>query len=290
VTDGVLCQVPRGEDVCGRQIRDAALLCAGCAGLLERVLSEVPSLVEDLETTRARLSRTGGRSIGGGHSSERPLPWSEHAAEASGLLRSTLVSWVRVVVDERGVTAPRNTLEAVAVFLLRHVEWLRHHPDAAEVVDEIRFAVREARQAVDRAPDRWYAGRCGHVDLEAQVEAIVMSGVPPIPCPEELYVREGADTVQCRTCSTEHNVERRRASLSRRIEDQLASARDLTTAVSNLVRPISMNTIRSWVLRKRLVEHGQTPEGVALYRVGDVLDLLAGDALRQSQRSSREAS
>jgi hypothetical protein len=287
VTAGVLCQVPRGDELCGRQIRDVSHLCSGCARLLERTLAEVPSLVEDLETTRARQSRTGGRSIGGGHSSERPLPWSEHAAEAAVLLRSTLVAWAQVVVEERGVGAPRDTLGGVSGFLLRHVEWLRHHPDAAELVDEVRFAVRQARQAVDRAPDRWYAGRCGHVDLEAQVEAIVMSGPPPVPCAEELYVREGADTVQCRTCSTEHDVERRRAVLTRRVKDQLASARELTTAVSNLARPISLNTIRSWVKRKRLVERGQTTDGVALYRVGDVLDLLAADASRSADTGRR---
>jgi hypothetical protein len=287
VTACVLCQVPRGDELCGRQIRDAAHLCSNCTGLLERMLAEVPSLAEDLEMTRARQSRTGGRSIGGGHSSERPLPWSEHAAEAAGLLRSTLVSWAQVVVEERGVAVPRDTLRGVSSFLLRHLEWLRHHPDAAELVDEVRFAVRQARQAVDRAPDRWYAGRCGHVDLEAQVEAIVMSGPAPVPCAEELYVREGADTVQCRTCSTEHDVERRRAALSRRVEDQLASARELTTAVSNLARPISMNTIRSWVKRKRLVERGQTSDGVALYRVGDVLDLLAADASRSADTGRR---
>jgi hypothetical protein len=283
------CRTPRGEGTCDRPIHDNAHLCGGCSSHLERLLAETTSLAEELETTRTRQSCTGGRSIGGGHTSDRPLPWSERAAEAAGLLRSCLVSWTRLVVEERGVHTPADTLPAISAFLLRHLDWIRHHPDATEALDEIRYATRQARTAIDRAPDRWYAGRCGHVDLEAQVEAIVTSTPAPAPCGEELYVRQGSETVRCRTCTTEHDVEQRRASLTRRIEGQLATARELTSAVSNLARPISMNTIRSWVLRDRLTQRGQTPDGTALYRVGDVLDLLAADAARQAQKDARKA-
>jgi hypothetical protein len=276
------CAVPRHDDICNKPIRDSRHVCVSCASQLERVLAETPSLAEDLETTRLRQSRTGGHNIGGGHSTDRPLPWSEAASFAVATLRSTLVAWAQIVVDERGVSWPHDTLPDISAFLLRHLDWLTHHPDAAEAVDELSFATRQARAVIDRAPDHWYAGRCEHVDLEAQVEAIVTSTPGPPPCPEELYVKAGAQTVTCRTCSTEHDVTQRRQKLVRRVEDQLATASELTSAVSNLVRPISLNTIKSWVRRKRLTEHSKGPDGVALYRVGDVLDLLAADALRHA--------
>jgi hypothetical protein len=283
VTATALCPVPKRDDeVCGNTIRSNAYVCTPCNALLEKTLAEIPSLGEDLETTRLRQSRTGGRSIGGGHSSDVPLPWLETASVAEDTLRSTLVAWARVVVEERGVGWPRNTLAGISGFLLKHVDWLVHHPDAHEAVDELSFAARQARSVVDRAPDRWYAGRCEHVDLDAQVEAIVTSGPEPPKCPEELYVREGSSTVSCRTCGTEHDVAQRRAKLARVVKDRLATASELTSAVSNLARPISLNTIKSWVRRRRLVEKAQSPDGVALYRVGDVLDLLAGDISRKT--------
>lgn len=283
------CPVPRRDDqVCNKPIPNNAYVCPACTAQLEKTLAEIPSLADDLEDTRLRQSRTGGRSIGGGHSTDQPLPWLETASVAVDTLRSTLVAWARIVVEERGVRWPRNTLADIAGFLLTHLDWLVHHPDAHEAVDELTFAARQARSVVDRAPDRWYAGRCGHVDLDAQVEAIVTSSPQPEPCGEELYVREGAKTVACRTCSTEHDVDVRRKELARKVEDRLATASELTSAVSNLARPISLNTIKSWVQRKRLTEHSKSPDGVALYRVGDVLDLLAGDVQRKKITSDTQ--
>lgn len=280
------CAVPRQDDeLCDKTIRDSRQVCAGCATKVEQALAETPSLAEELETTRLRQSRTGDRSIGGGHSTDQPLPWSEAASVAVDTLQSTLVAWTQTVVDERGVTPPSVVMPSA--FLLRHLDWLLHHPTAAQAVDELTFAARQARSVIDRAPDHWYAGRCGHVDLEAQVEAIVTSTPAPPACPEELYVREGSKTVVCRTCSAEHDVALRRKTLVRKVEDQLATASELTSAVSNLVRPISLNTIKSWVQRKRLTEHSKSPDGVALYRVGDVLDLLAADAVRRAMPDQR---
>lgn len=296
---------------CTKPVGDQARLCRRCTEHLEQQLGDVPALAIEVQTTRARLSRTGGAPIGGGHGSDRPLPWDDRPVRAAAAARGVLARWVMLVVEQRGVRMPVGTLTGMSGFLLGQVDWLRHREEAADAKGELEQAVRRLRASVDRAPDRWFAGVCSAlrpVDLAdcdcachvggafrpacdvpggcgtVHEDATVPAGVP---CEEDLYVVQGASTVRCRTCGTEHDVEYRRKVLREHVEDQLATVAELTTAVSNLARPVSKDTIKSWVRRDRLVERGRRPsphddDGVALYRVGDVLELLAEDARRRA--------
>ncbi|WP_219517451.1 hypothetical protein [Nonomuraea ceibae] len=74
-----------------------ARICGACTAELARELDAVPSLDADLDLAISRQSRTTGGSVGG-RSSEKPLPWNEHASEAAERLQVILLGWDRVLV------------------------------------------------------------------------------------------------------------------------------------------------------------------------------------------------
>lgn len=161
-------------------------------------------------------------------------------------------------------SVPTSTL---ARWLGTHVEWIRHHEAGAELVDELRSAIREARRVLDRPPDRWYAGRCG--------DALADNAGP---CGEDLYAKAGSRLVTCRGCGAEYDVEARREWLLSAVEDVLATAAEIARALTSLATPVTSSTIRGYVHRRRLESRGRDPRtGNPTYRIGDVLDLLVDD-------------
>lgn len=263
------CQV----DGCGRPTHDWTF-CSSCSADLERDLAEVAAYRAELETSLARQTALGRRE--GGRSAETPLSFNYDAAEALYVLRTALVGWVRVAVEEDGARWPADTLDGMAALLLSRLGWLRTHPAGAEAVDEITTAVTLARRTVDRPGDHLFAGVCGSVPLDG----------PDETCPEVLYARPGAYEVTCRRCSTVHDVEPRRAELLKLAEDQLANAHDLAAGVSNLGAEVTADRIRQWAHRGRLVQRGVERVGDKrtrpLYLVRDVLDLLHGERVRRA--------
>lgn len=250
---------------CTRPVPDNAYVCTPCALRLEQALGDVPAIADELETTitrQARITAGDGRRPTG----DRPLPYHQTAAIVRDALHNTLATWIRVIADHPDVHdgLPADTLAAMARWLLRHVEWLRHHEAGPEAVDEITAAIAEAWRVIDQPPDRWYAGPCGNAD-----EAT--GG----PCPQDLYARPGAARVRCRACGTVYDVRERREWLLATAEDVLAHAVLISQALSRLDQPVTPERIRQWAHRGRLVAHGVDAQGRPLYRVGDVLDLLA---------------
>ncbi len=262
---------------CGRPVQDA-IICQGCSDRLERALGDIPALVHDLEITRSRQSRTGGQGIGiVVRGAERPLPWDQRAAEATDVLRSTLVGWVRVALNEahpRPATAPLGLLPHMARFLLALMPWLRQHPTADQAVDELTHAVSNAQHVIDRAPDRVYAGPCRE-EWDAESEG----GRGAFCCTASLYARPGHGVVLCPNCPAEHDVGARRDWLLAMAEDQLATATHLSAALSRLGYVLAPGTIRAWASKGRLVAHGTNERGHPLYRVGDVRELTVQQAL-----------
>lgn len=123
---------------------------------LVAILDEVPALVEDLTiaiTRQDRLSGGGPKTRNG--SDEQPLPLSVEAMEASDLLTDTLASWVRHTTEQRAMhyTQPCTALHYAAWLKRWHVA-LAMSPGSDEALDEIRYAVRQARRATDRPRER----------------------------------------------------------------------------------------------------------------------------------------
>lgn len=275
--------------LCGNPVADSAYLCIRCSKKLWKALTEVPDVLNDLETTRTRQSRIGSSNVGvTSRSASKPLPWDQKAREAYFVLRSVLVFRARIVLRAAGPRlhgpacqdcvhlscaarrngdGPADNLHAVARWLRdSHLEWFRHHQDAPDFLDELSDALRNARRVIDRAPDTWYAGTCGHSEPAVEGGSVV--------CSQELYGKDGEHEVRCPTCTTVYVAAERRAWLLTKAEDQLATTSVLSGAVSRLGHPVTPLMIDGYVRRGRLMPHGVNQHGHRLFRVGDLLDLL----------------
>lgn len=104
---------PRPETLCvlahrteperPRRAVDGLLLCPGCLRGLRESIDSLPALWSELE---ASLVRSPGRGAPVSGSREAPLPGRLAPAEQRRDMVAVLVSWCRVVAEERGVAMP----------------------------------------------------------------------------------------------------------------------------------------------------------------------------------------
>jgi len=155
-------------------------ICRPCAVDLEKTLAEIPALVGHLELTLSR--QTGNNPEPGARTTTTPLPYDPRASEATWILRSTLVGWIR---DLDNTHQPGDDIPAMARWLFARRSVIVVHIAAGELVDEITTAATNAWRAVDRPTERMFLGRCG--------------------CDAELWTRPDTTTVVCRNCGTRHD-------------------------------------------------------------------------------------
>lgn len=282
------CPVP----ACTRTMPGHHTVCRACSTELLRDLRDVPSLARHLElaaTRQTRLPTTGGtlqrpdpeeRGAEIGLTIRRaPLPWDERARLAEHALQSTLAERVRALqhgvhpypgptcrtCTHRSCTylslgRPPATLAAMAAWLIRHRAQLLGRADTAEAVTELRAAVARVHRLIEPA-DQMYAGPCDQ-------------------CGADLYARPGAPTAACRVCVDDHGrrlrylVAQRRGWMLAEVEELLLPAPDVARALTSLVRPIAPALLYTWVARRRLTPRTTDGRGRALFRVGDVLELM----------------
>ncbi|WP_091456904.1 hypothetical protein [Actinokineospora iranica] len=239
-------------------------------------LRQVAELVDDLDDTVARRTRTGQRV--GSRPAVTGLPFNDGAAEVRDDLRNVLSTWVRDLWETHaprrqvptGETAPDgspvvfaeldaldldDTLPEMAAWLRRHPTWIEHHPAAGELVDEITDAVERARRAVDLPPVRLFCGPCPD-------------------CGADLYARPDRVLVGCRECESRHDVEVLRAALLGAARGALATAAEVARALPGLLgRDLSANTVRTWARAGKLTRREPDKRGRPRYLVGEVIDV-----------------
>lgn len=269
-------------DGCDRKLPtdSPSTVCTRCLNRLERNLGDITSLAHELEVTitRQNVTSTGGGRVTG----ERPLAYNAEASDRADNLHRTLAAWVAVA---RAAThSPEQALGGMTTPRLGHallcaLPGLIKRDDITDLIDEVTYAIRKARQIIDKAPDRWYVGTCDHVEhLEACDDDLCESTDHEVECGAELYAIAGHDTVVCRTCSTEHNVPERRLAMLLEADDELMTLTQLTTAVGLTgAETITRKSLEGWVRRGRLIRAGNNG-ATATYRVGDVLDIIRSDA------------
>lgn len=261
---------------CTRTMPGHLYACRACSTRLIRDLADVPSLASNLDTALARQSRIGER--GGPRGTETALPWDQRAAEASAVLRSALVGWVRVLLVDAdrppgpvcrachhpscawidATTSPADTMPELAHWLLRQRARLLAHPAVPEAVDEITDAVRQARRAIDLPPGRIYAGPCNQ-------------------CGADLLAKPGHSQVICHACHLEYDVDSRQEWMRAQVDGLLGSSSWVAAVATTLGVPVSASLIRLWAKRGKLSSRGSAPplnpggEPRALYRVSDVI-------------------
>lgn len=268
------------ENLCGccaRPVADGSTVCVSCAYRLDEALSSISEyrgLAWDLAATVARQDRIGDRNGGGSPSAETALPFNHRAAQAAVRLTAALKVWADQIAHETGDRAPPVELARLAGWLRPRVGWLRHHERGAYAFSFILDAVREARRVIDRPPDLIYAGPCGAALSDGGGE-----------CDEDLYAFPGAAYVTCRGCDTSWDVQERRAWLLVSVEDILATATEISRALTTYAYPVTTAMIRGYVRRQELVARGRNEQGAARYRIGDVVELVTRSSASKSKAS-----
>lgn len=277
MTDKPIC--PR----CARPIHDTAYVDSACEAELRRGLERVALVAGEATTTIAKLDRIESTGVKGKlepepvyvdtrpglawlRSSEHvsalnpsPLPLDLNAANAHDAAVNTVITWARLVSEERGKAIPDegHPLAAVATWLSTQLDWLRHHPDAETAFDELTQACRTLERVVDRPPSRIVVGQC--------------------PCGEFLYATKDKADVKCQGCGTTYDVEATREQLRKQLGESIFTAAEIATLAAYLgiggSRESMRKLINKWHERGHLIEHSY--RGEAAFRFGEVIARLA---------------
>jgi hypothetical protein len=160
-----------------------------------------------------------------------------------------------------GVTT--DTIQAMAITLLRNIPRIRQREDAADILAAITQATRNAQRTIDRPPPRVYAGPCPHTRDDGT------------PCGTDLLAEPGRSIAYCRTCGEPSVVAERQEAMRDALQDYLYTSTEMSKVLVGLGCPnVTSSVVRGLVYRRRVVPHGMNQSGHALYRVGDVLDLV----------------
>ncbi|SED51564.1 hypothetical protein SAMN04490240_4084 [Rhodococcus pyridinivorans] len=151
---------------------------------LIELLDQIPDLIEDLTIAISRQDRIAGggpRTRNG--SDEQPIPIGLHAMEAADLLHHTLTAWTNHVCEQRNYPRPRNDTLTLAAWLKRWIIALALTEGSEEAPHDIRLAVRQARQAVDRPREK-------HIERPPD-ESLDAVGLTKDELREAIYARTG---------------------------------------------------------------------------------------------------
>lgn len=235
-------------------------VCRECTGYYRGLLTDLPGLFHELDTTITRQTRYTtpmGRRRGG---NETPLPFNPHASEVAHVTKMTLLIHVDDIAHIRGHAVPQTPHE-IEHYLRDAAAWLTRHPDGPQRIDEITAALREARRAIDRPAERHYIGTCGAL--------IEIDGVPQ-NCPQPLYT--AYDTTECPRCGTIANTLDHQLETLKRLKDHLMPATDAAQIFTQCGHPVKADTIRKWRTRGHITNHGDNAKGQPLYQIGQILD------------------
>ncbi|MFR9750482.1 hypothetical protein ACL02S_05540 [Nocardia sp. 004] len=118
---------------------------------LVELLREIPELVEDLGialTKQARLSSPGDYRMHR-RPSEQPLPYNQAAALVADELHAVLVSWVRLVCEQRGIEySGAPSTPGLARWLDRNVIALAMTEGVQDAPTDVRAVVKAAWQVI----------------------------------------------------------------------------------------------------------------------------------------------
>ena len=152
-------------------------LCRTCRQNLAEGLGKLPGLYDEC-----------GRALNGHSKHSQPrerksgqlasgMPFNAPAADVRAEIIAVLGSWSGMVVQQRGVTAPRRTVHALAKFLGIHVDWIAAHPAAGDATNEVAQLVKSARRvAYPGSVRRITVGACVDTECAGELVALLCSG------------------------------------------------------------------------------------------------------------------
>lgn len=249
----------------GKPLVSPAVICGACTDTLDRALGDLDWLVDELDTTMIRQTKT--RPARGNQSSDgAPMPYNIRASETARDLRTLLKDWVSLVAeglaDEgRFVALPTPaTTKTLSDWLIHHVTWISRHTTAPDAYSEIVGAVNNIRKTIDIAPDTTYVGPC----------YAVFEGVE---CGDDVYATKGTPLARCRTCGTTHDVAARTGQAATISTRTAATAVIISRSLILGGLPIETKRIRNWANRGHLTPYGTGPKGAPTYIIAHVARL-----------------
>jgi hypothetical protein len=256
---------------CGAAVTDGRSVCEGAVDEFSTIVGGAPSMLDELETTRVRLSRMGG----GGRrpkSAETPLPFDQRAALAAAVMRDVLSGALIRLIGTIDTTDPTAEGSARALYALADV--FRGHPSSGAILSRLRAAQSRALRAIDRPDHYLYAGPCWG-------------------CGSPLYAQPGAGVAVCRDCGEAHDVERLGRHLLETAEQWLATVQEIAAVLSAWAGfKVSEDAVQGYVRRGDLRQRGSVMvngKDAATYRFGEALELARRAARRRPNREKESA-
>lgn len=203
-----------------------------------------------------------------------PVGRVEH--DLADAVRTWIAALHRVHVDAPRTVVTGHLLARGCTWLLWHVHDIAVHADAAQAVAAFTAVAARVEWLVDIPAERVYVGSCWHVQdvgyctIDDQVEYEA-----EVECRADMYADPDAAVVVCKRCGHPYDIEEHRAWLSSKVGSALATAAELSGALSRFGFETSMSTLRVWADRGLIVAHGTRMIGpkrsVPVYRVDDAL-------------------
>jgi hypothetical protein len=142
-----------------------------CRDTLVAQLKRLPALYEEcglrLNESGPLRERTSGGPLPG-------MPFNTAAADARSDTVKLLRSWAGVLVEERGLPVPGDTVTLLSALLVRHADWLAAHATAADVSTEFARLVRRCRRVIDPEPlRRVVVGTCVEANCSGGLTALI---------------------------------------------------------------------------------------------------------------------
>lgn len=242
---------PRTCPITGHEITPDRYAAPAAAGRLRATIANLPDLMHELELTITRQVRMGASLSG---AADDRVPFNVEASERAWTLRQTLLIWVDELAQLRREPIP-DTWPRIRDTLTAWSDWMTTNEAGAQAIDEILDAHHHALRAIDRPPERTYAGPCP-------------------TCHGDVYGRPGSPEVRCTTCGTEFELQQARESMLERLAVMHLPAAQAARAVTLLTgREVTAAMIRRWKHRG-LIEPVETNRaGQPLYDLNELVKL-----------------
>jgi hypothetical protein len=290
--------------ICGATT--TAYACTTCATNTSETLTEIARLAPELDAAIAKQGVSGGNGAGG---DSDPIPIDMGASDATHAITNTITTLARAIADDQDLTLTIGDrtaigplchagwdcghttcqdirtrrkaaqIPALCRWLATQTGWIRHQPDARDTMREIDQVNRRILGIVDRSTPKWWAGPCTE-PIEGRAE----------DCGADLYATPGADTVRCPECLTRYSARDRKAWLLEAARDHHAHAELIGRALAALGLPATAQSVHGLARTApgrtpRITATGVDAAGRRVYRVGDVLDVLA---MQEDERERRQ--
>lgn len=241
-------------------------LCENCATTLANMLDQLVWLIDELDTRIQRLDRISIGTIGRNRRPDEMNIIDFDAAELARRVRKRLLHWVTTIAQHHTGRQP-PALDTVTTQSL--ARWLATNTHAIALIDlnnkgrhqlydDINQLVGtdhragQLVQAVDRQPERHFAGMCPTITGKHH------DGTPR-ECGQTLFADIDDTTTECPDCHQLINVEKNRHQAAR--DRDLKPRTELVDILANVGEPVDERQVDRWISARRLRIRGYLHNG-----------------------------